>query len=448
MKKPLNNIKKPSLLPLYVVVFLDVLGFGIIIPVVRDYTELLVIMSNYESQNFAFLSGVLMTSYSLFQFLFAPILGKLSDRYGRRLVLIISVFGNVLSYFLWAVSQSYLLFLFSRILSGVTGGNISVAQSYVADVTTKKDRAKIMATLGAFFGVGFTVGPFLGGMLSVYDMSNVSFLMLHFNRFSTIGLVVMLLSIANLIWIFLRVGETNQYIPSKENRNTIIAVPQKDKNLSPKNKQTKNNQKFSVVSIWMEVGRPLFGGLFLLNFFYMLAFVSFESLMAWDLKDRFAHDTRMTGYFFAYIGILLSLVQGLIYRLAIRRFNERQLLGFGLLALSFSLLLLPVLPTYLWVLLDMIPLILGVGFINPSINALVSLYASEKEQGGVLGLLQSFGAMARALAPVLATFIYDEISVSLPFFIAGLLALSLLWFLHFLPEQVTNHDQENQQDFF
>lgn len=424
MNRKERQKKNTSLLPLYLVVFLDVLGFGIIIPVIRDYTELLAIMSNYESQNFAFLSGVLMTSYSLFQFLFAPILGMLSDRYGRRLILIISVAGNIVSYFLWAISQSFLVFLFSRILSGMTGGNISVAQSYVADMTARKDRAKVMAIIGAVFGVGFTVGPFLGGMLSVYDLSKLSFGWIVFNRFSAIGLTVMFLSLVNLVWIFFRVGESNQYSLNREKNKSDKAT------ISP----IKNNQKVGLFSIWMEFRRPILGRLFLIGFLNMIAFVSFESLMAWDLKDRFAHNTQMTGYFFAYIGILLSIVQGGLYRVAIRRFSERQLLGFGFFLLSTSLIVLPLLPTYTLILMNMIPLVMGIGFINPSINALASLYASDQEQGVVLGLLQGFGAMARSIAPVLATFVYDEISTALPFFVAGLLAASLIWLMRSLPD--------------
>lgn len=464
-KKKENKIsakisEKSSLAPLFLVVFLDVLGFGIIIPVLRDYTELLALASGYGKDNLAFLAGILMTSYSFAQFVFAPILGWLSDRYGRRLVLIISVAGNVLSYFLWMVSSSYGLFLISRIISGITGGNISVAQSYVADVTSKESRAKTMAVLGAFFGIGFTIGPFFGGLLYSFDMTNYNLYVINFNQFSSIGLVVMLLSLINLFWIFFRVKETNAYIIKSDKTENLVAentnANKLDEHFTRKNPSSdaikdtakdaektqretlssavKTKKRVGFFSIWKELKRPLLGRLFLINFIETVAFVSFESIMAWDLKDRFHHDTRMTGYFFAYIGILLSIVQGGLYRFLIKKTTERKLLPAGFLALGLSLFALPFLDSYTLVLLDMIPMMIGVGIINPSINALASLYSPENEQGVHLGLLQGFGAVARTFTPVLMTLIYDEISTSLPFWFAGLLALSLLWFLRPLPE--------------
>lgn len=404
---------KPSLAPLYLVVFLDVLGFGIIIPVLRDYTEFLVHASGYKEVNMAFMAGILMSSYSIAQFLFAPVLGWFSDKYGRRLILIVSVAGNVLSYFLWMISSSYGLFLISRIVSGITGGNISVAQSYVADVTSREERAKTMAVLGAFFGIGFTFGPFIGGLLSSFDLTNYNLFMFNFNQFSMVGFAVFLLSFINLLWILAKVQETNSYALGSENSR----------------QQTKVRKTVGLFAIWKELKRPILGRLFLINFLEMIAFVTFESVMVWLLKDKFNHDTRMTGYFFAYIGILMSLVQGGLYRFLIRRSTERKLLpiGFGLMALSF--LLLPFLPYYSLVLVLMIPFTIAVGIINPSLNALASLYSHETEQGVNLGLLQGFGAVARAIAPLAATYLYGDFSMSLPFVIAGFLALVILVFL-------------------
>ncbi|RME91038.1 MAG: MFS transporter [Candidatus Hydrogenedentota bacterium] len=394
--------KKASLGSIYFVIFLDMLGFGTLIPVIRDFTKLLIENSKMDTVHFATYSGILMSTYSIFQFIFAPMLGRLSDRYGRRPVLLFSVFGNVISYFIWAISNSFWLFLISRVISGATGGNISVAQSYIADVTTRENRAKAMGLMGAIFGLGFILGPFLGGVLSNIDISHVSIFGIPFNRFSMIGIFTMGLSIINLVWLLWKVAEPEVKRPKFQSLRQLI----------------------NPAVLLKEFRNPDLGKLFLINFLLSIAFVHLESTLSWDLLDRFKLDTENTGYFFAYLGIIMVIVQGGIYRRFAKTGKEVSLTHFGLALTALMLLLIPFSYPLALMMVTIALLALGMGFANPSITALISLRASETEQGLSLGISQSFGSLARVLAPVTATALYDNLSHSAPFLSAGGFALT------------------------
>lgn len=392
--------KKAGLGPIYLVIFLDMLGFGTIIPVIRDFTKLLVENSSMNTTDYATLSGILMSSYSIFQFVFAPMLGRLSDKYGRRPILLVSVFGNVISYFIWAISNSFGLFLVSRIISGATGGNIAVAQSYIADVTTRENRAKAMGLMGAIFGLGFILGPFLGGLLSKVDISHISLLGIPFNQFSMIGIFTMALSLVNLIWIFTHVAEPEVKRPKYQRLKELI----------------------NPASLIKEFMNPELGKLFLINFLLSVAFVHLESTLAWDLLDRFKLNTESTGYFFAYLGVIMVIVQGGIYRRMAKKGNEVPLARFGLATTMVTLAVLPFSYPLAVMCVTIAILALGMGFANPSLTALISLTSTEEDQGLNLGIAQSFGSLARVLAPITATALYDNMSHQAPFISAAIFA--------------------------
>ncbi len=410
--------RKASLGSIYLVAFIDMLGFGTIIPVIRDFTILLADNSGYSAEWYALYSGALMSAYSLFQFIFSPLLGRLSDKYGRRPILMISVAGNVASYFIWAISHSFELFLISRILSGATGANISVAQSYIADVTDKSSRAKAMGLMGALFGLGFILGPFLGGILSTIDLSSIKLWVFSFNRFSIIGLFTMALSLINLIWIW-------------------GALKEPDRDLSA---FAKKQQFLNPMVLFKQFKHGNLGALFLIYFLISIGFIHFEATLAWDLRDRFGLDAEDTGYFFAYVGVLLVVVQGGIYRGIIKRFGERRLVQAGLIFTAVGLAVLPW-SSPLWVLgITIAVLAVGMGIGNPSITALASLNTNEQDQGMVLGINQAFGSLARVFSPAVATLMYDSVNTQLPFLSAAVFALIAFLISSKLPKKDSLND--------
>jgi MFS family permease len=381
------------------------LGFGIIIPVIRDLTEILVNNSGYSPDYYAFYAGILMASYSFFQLIFSPMLGRASDLYGRKVILIVSVVGSIISYLMWAISHSYIFFLVSRIVSGVTGANLSVAQSYIADVTTEKDRAKYMGLMGAIFGMGFILGPFFGGLASTIDINQYSNGLIDFNRFGAIGILTAILSIVNLLWIIFGLSE------SRISRH------------SEKNKVKTNQFKiFRFMNIKMIDNKHIIR-LFLIYFVMQLSFNHIEAILAWDLKDRFNLDTRETGYFFAYMGIIMAIVQGGIYRFLLKKHSLLKLSSIGAIFLLLGFVLMPLSYPLLLVSGTIMVLAFGMGISNPSIMTLTSIYTNKEEQGVTMGVLQSFGSLSRVIAPLSATIAYDTFSHASPYIISGILIL-------------------------
>jgi len=389
-----------KLISIYIVVFLDMLGIGIMIPVIRDFTEFLVIESGYKTTNYATFAGVLMASYSLFQFFFAPILGRLSDIFGRKRVLQLSIIGNIISYFIWAITSNYAIFLFSRIISGMTGGNISVAQSYIADATNSGNRAKYMGLFGAVLGVGFIVGPFLGGVFSMIDLTTYSNKVIKFNHFSFIGVATMVLSIINLIWVQMSVHNIRkeQVVHEKWYRLKISSM------------QTVRSKRLKLIII---------------SYFFMsLGFMHIEATLAWDLKDRFELNTENTGYYFAFMGLIMALVQGGIYRILLKKYSIDKIINIGLLSLSIGMFLMIMKIHLFYTAIVTIVLAFGMGISSPSFLTITSNSASEEEQGITLGVLHSFGSLARIIAPISATLIYDHIGEIYPYIASGLIIIT------------------------
>ena len=390
-----------SLGPIYLVIFLDMLGFGTIIPVIRDMTiEMARNFSWYDNASPEILAGILMTAYSASQFLTSPLFGRLSDKYGRRPLLMASVFGNVASYALWAVSQSFEVFLASRVVSGITGGNINVAQAYIADVTERDNRAKAMGMMGAIFGLGFIMGPFVGALLSSIDLSSWQN-SIPLNRFSAIGIFSMVLSAVNLLWI-----------------SVALIEPERLKSQGQK-------VSLGLVALLQSIRQSNLARLLVVYFLSQLAFVFMEATLAWHLKDAYQMDTAATGYFFAFMGVIMVLVQGGVYRPLVSRLKERKMIWQGLPVAGIALIILPFTATFWMGAIIIAMLAYGMGVSNPSQTSLGSLYSSEEDQGLNLGIMQGLGALARILAPVFATTMYVFWHPA-PYMLAGVLTLIAL----------------------
>ncbi len=368
------------MLILFFIVFIDLIGFGIIIPLLPFYAEF--------HQASPETVGLLMATYSFTQFLAAPFWGRLSDRIGRRPVLLVSLAGAAASYVWLGFAESLWTLFAARAVGGAMAGNISAAFAYVADITTRENRAKGMGMVGAAFGLGFIAGPAIGGILAGSDPLNADF--------QSPAFAAAALSVIALIMAFVKLKESL----SVETRERLAAkMPQK---------------RLSMFRDALE--RPYIGLLLTLTFLSTFAFAGLEATFAMWSRRQFGWGPLQNGYMFAYVGLLSALIQGgLIGRLS-RRFGEARLILQGALALAVGIFLIPFSNT-LWMLLIAMT-IAGYGFsvISPSLNSLISLQAGEDEQGAIMGVTRSASTMARFTGPAWAGFLFGSLGRDGPYF--------------------------------
>ena len=375
--KPAKDSRRASLAIVYVTVFLDLLGFGIILPSLPYYAR--------ELGASGLGLGILFTSYSLAQFLGAPVLGRISDRAGRRPVLLLSLAGSAASMLLSGFAQSLVLLSAARALAGLFGGSISIAQAYVADVTAPEERAKYMGLVGASIGLGFVVGPALGvGILSLgYGFAG--------SAFAAAGLAAV-----NFVCAVFKLRES---IPDggAERRRTT--------------------------GVFTAFSRPALAGALAASFLVTFAFVGMETTFAFLGKDRFALDSRGFGWVLVFVGVVIIAVQGGLIGRVTRRFGVRRVAAAGGLAMGLSLAALPFVPSLGLAILALGGLAAGQGLASPTLSTLVSQESGADEQGANLGLAQSLSAAARAMGPLVAGALYDA-SLALPYLLGGAMALA------------------------
>ena len=365
-------MSKPNQSPLFIIfitVFIDLIGFGMIIP-----------LSPYFAQNFganSFEVGLLMAIYSGFQFVFSPFWGRLSDRIGRRPVLLVSLMGAALAHLLFGLAGSLTVLFIARAFAGLFGANISTAMAYIADVTGHKERSKGMGLIGAAFGLGFVFGPALGGMIASYSPTAVAY---------TASAICFL----NFVWAFFklkesRIGNTETKRPSR------------------------------LTSFLQAFKKPVVSNLLLISFSASLAMAAMEASLFLYVKDLLGWSLQTASFGFAYVGIAMAFNQGFLVRKVLPKFGEPVLLLVGtfLFALSLALIALP--PTVTSLAIAMTILALGVGFVNPSINGSISQLTSSDEQGETLGVVQSLSALARILGPPAGGWLYAVYSPHAPF---------------------------------
>jgi DHA1 family tetracycline resistance protein-like MFS transporter len=340
----------------FLTVFIDLLGFGIVIPLLPLYAE------RYQPTPLAF--GLLMSSYSAMQFVFAPLLGRLSDRFGRRPVLILSLIGTVAGYLVFAFARSLGALFFSRLLDGATGGNISTAQAVIADTTTREERAKGMGMVGMAFGLGFIFGPAIGGFAVKLGEAGP-------------GLAAASVSFLALVWTALRLPETR-----------------------PEGAPVRPLRIVSVRAVVRSLKRPLAGAVLLLAFVCTCAFATFESTFAQFLHGRFRADPSTVAWLFVVIGVTSAVVQGALVRRLVPRFGEARLVTAGTLALSCGFALLVFASSFPALVGTIVLISIGAGVLNPSLSGLLSKRTSPHEQGEALGSYQSMTAMGRIVGPI------------------------------------------------
>lgn len=383
-------MKKSPLLIIFFTVFIDLIGFGILLPLLPFYAK------NLGAN--ALTVGLLFTSFSLMQFLFAPLWGRLSDRIGRRPIILLGLLGSSISYLIFGLADSLWLLLASRLFAGICGANISTAQAYIADSTGPENRAKGMGIIGAAYGLGFIFGPAIGGILSQWGY--------RVPAFFASGL-----ALANFL-------------------AALFLVPE---SLKPGVASSRPERGLNWSRLRLALAQPKLRIYLVLFFLSTFAFANLEGTFALMTARKYQLDARHNGYLFAYIGVLITILQGGLIGRLVKRFGELRLVSAGLLCLVFSLGLLPFWPNVGWLLIGLLPLTFGHGVSNPSLASLISRTAAASEQGGVLGVSQSMASLGRILGPAWGGFIYDQLGFEYPYLTGGLFML-LAFLLSVLPQ--------------
>lgn len=384
-------MQKRRLLTIFVIVFIDLLGFSLILPLLPFYAE------SYQAS--PGLVGLLVASYAAMQLIGAPLLGRLSDRYGRRPVLLISILGTFIGFLLLGfadplgrglagvlpfVSQNQMILavmFFSRMLDGLTGGNISVAQAYITDITTVENRAKGMGLIGAAFGLGFIIGPALGGILTRWGYAAPAF-------------AAALISGINLLMVFAWLTES---LPAEKRHSA-----------------TEKKPLLSVRALTAALGRPRVGPLLQIRFVYGLAFATFETIFTLYAAHHLGLSAEATGYLLAYVGVLVVIVQGGLIGPLTSRYSEVNLMLIGVVLMGFSLFGWAVVPNVWQLMIVMIPLALAAGVLNTVINSLISKSVYPEEVGGTLGLASSIESITRVISPTLGGFLLGSLGTWAP----------------------------------
>lgn len=385
------------LILIFVIVFIDLIGFGMVIPVLPIYAQTAPFFAN------PFEIGLVVSIYSWMQFVFSPILGRLSDKYGRRPVLFVSLLGSAVGYFVLGLANTLFLVFVGRIISGITGGNISAAQAYIADVTTKENRAKGMALFGAAFGLGFVLGPAIGGITSKYGV--------HVPFF-----IAAVLSLVAGAAVYLVLPETRRLKTDHESTEPIGRIAE----------------------LLGSLREPKFGTISLTYFLLVTAFSIMTYAFVLYTAFSFNYNAEQNGYIFAFIGLTAVFGQGVLFSPLVRRFGETQLAAFGCLLMAASFILFPfITPTFAGV-VGLLAVCIMLAFANslasPSLTSLASKITHEHRQGSALGILQSGASLARAIGPTIGGVLLnnavnkvDEFTLYRTFFTAA--AIMFLAFL-------------------
>ncbi|MFQ5463334.1 MAG: MFS transporter [Phycisphaerae bacterium] len=389
-------MKSASLKVILLVAFVDLVSFGLIIPLLPDYAK------RFGASGLTL--GLVLASFSFTQMIFSPILGRWSDHVGRRRVLLLSIAGSVVAHVLLGVADLYVslpMLFAARILDGITGANIATAQAYIADVTTPENRARGMGFFGAAFGLGFVIGPGIGAGL--YILGKV----VQGERLATswpaFGAAVISLVALTLVWW--KMDEPDVHKDYLKERGSILDLS----------------------ALGAALRHPRLAELFCILFTSMFSFVLLEVSFVYLCKNKFNLDMSGIGLLFAYIGVMMVIVQGgLVGRLA-KRFGEAGLVAVGPFVTASGFLLIAVVagmgpesPAWPLLLIACVPVSCGNGITTPNLNALISRQAAADHQGGTLGLGQGFGSLARTVGPVVGGWLYDQ-GPALPYWTGGTL---------------------------
>jgi len=406
------SFRSPKLASIFLIVFIDLLGFSLILPLLPYYAE------TYGAGPAVI--GLLVATYAAAQFVGAPVLGRLSDRVGRRPVLLASVAGTFVGFLILGLAPVLgeaiagrfglasaagpilaLLFL-SRLLDGLTGGNISVAQAYIADITDERNRARGLGLVGAAFGLGFIIGPAAGGTLAAFG-------------YAVPALAASALAGLNLVLVFLFLPESLD----ERKRNDLAARPR---------------PSFSFSALRQALRRPRLGPLLQVRLLFGLGFAVFQTVFVLYAQDRLGLGVRTTGFLLAYVGVLAVAVQAGAIPWLSRRVGEPRLITVNLGVMAAAMLGWALTPNLAALVVVITPLAVSGGILNTVINSAISKAVSPEEIGGSLGLSAALESLARIVAPIVGAWSLQEVGSWAP---GAACALLLVWTTTFAVRKIS-----------
>lgn len=392
---------KPLLI-IFITIFIDLLGFGMVIPLLPFYAQ------DFHATPFQI--GLLVSSYSWMQFFFSPLFGSISDKYGRRPILFWSIIGSGIGYLMIGLAGSLLMVFAGRILGGITGANLSTAQAYIADVTTRENRAKGMGLFGMAFGFGFIMGPAMAGILSKFGHEVPFF-------------VAAALSFANAILLYFILPESRKFSEAIRERKGRIAEMI----------ESVKDSKFAIITLEY--------------FLLVMAFSMMTTAFPLYTGYSFGYNAEETGYILAYVGLLAVIMQGGLLGKLSKKFGEANLVIVGCVMLVLSFISVPFVSKDSFGLLGLLAgagcFAIGNSISSPSLTSLASKNAHEAEQGRALGVLQSAASLARAIAPTLTGLLLNNAENQIDIFTlkrnfwtaSAIMALSLIVAIFYLTRQ-------------
>ena len=372
-------MQKSRLTIIFIIVFIDLLGFSLILPLLPFYAE--------EFGATPTQIGLLVASYAAAQLVGAPLLGRLSDRFGRRPVLVLSIFGTLVGFLMLGFANSLWMLFASRLLDGFTGGNISVAQAYITDITDEKSRARGLGLLGAAFGLGFIIGPAVGGTLSVYGYALPAFIAAGFSLLALLGVIFML--------------------PESLSESVRAELAKR------------RTEEYRLRNFWNTLTRPRVGPLLNIRFFYGLAFSTFQTIFPLYALYRLDLNAQATGYVLTYVGVLVVFVQGYMVGRLADRYRDRSLIFVSLVVMTFSLFAWAATPSLVILLIVLAPLAFAAGILNTILNTSLSKSVYPEEVGGTLGISASLESLTRVISPSAGGYLLGSLGTWAPGVVSG-----------------------------
>ncbi|PVX27659.1 MAG: hypothetical protein CW716_01120 [Candidatus Bathyarchaeum sp.] len=366
---------------IFMTTFIDMIGFGMVIPLLPFHPE------TVEAGALAL--GILIGSFSLMQFIFSPILGRLSDKVGRRPVILLSIFSSAVSFIVFAMANSFTLLLISRIAAGMAT-EAAVAQAYMADITSEKKRTKGMGRLGAAHGAGFIIGPAIGGFLSIYG-------------FSATGFVAAIMTGVNFLFAFFFLPESNAHT------NSGI--------------QKSGNSDGYWRRLATALTKPLIGTVFVILFLVTYAFSAVPVIVPLLGIEFFGFGELEMSYFFMYIGVVQIVLQGFLIGRMTNRWGEKNLILVGSLLMMTGMSIVPLFDSFPIFLGALTMMSSGVGTLGTVLPSYISKKAPVDEQGGILGVAQGIGSIARIPGPLIGGLIAEYAGLPYAFFLGATLVL-------------------------
>lgn len=399
-----STSNKSQLAIIFFTVFLYLVGFGVVIPILP------ILSKNFGAT--ALQTGLLLSVYSLMQFLFAPFWGRLSDRYGRRPILLFCLLCEVLSYLMFAWARTLEWLFVARLLAGFFGASISTASAYISDITPKHERSKGMALIGAAFGLGFVVGPALGGGLALWGH--------HINPATHFDTSFAAYWVAGLCLA-----------------NFLFGLKFLKESLTEKSESAEKKKRFSVM--WHYLNMKTVGALMTVFMLCSLAMSGMEATLILFMGEKFQWDIKEVSFGFAYIGVIMIFTQGYLVRRLLPKWGERKVLRLGVLSFAIGLTMIAFANSVAIMAVAMTLLSLGNGLCNPSILGSISLLTGAKEQGVTMGVTQSMASLGRIIGPAVGGAVYGAIAITAPFWLSGALAFTAFFIVLTIYKLIPDH---------